>query len=154
MTAQELVNHFELEPHPEGGYFKETYRSEKKFGEHHSSTAIYFLLPNGTKSHLHRIQSDEMWHFYLGDPLTIFEILPDGSTLETKLGQDLKKGEKLQYLVKAGHWFGAIPTKNAKYSFVGCTVSPGFEFRDFELGKKDTLLKEYPRAKNVIEILC
>ncbi|MDP2599496.1 MAG: cupin domain-containing protein [Deltaproteobacteria bacterium] len=162
-TAEDLVKILDLKPHPEGGFFKETYRDEGKIvqkalpekfkGDRHFSTAIYFLLPEGTKSSFHRIQSDEVWHFYLGGSLTIVQIAPDGKMEKITLGSDVKKGEKLQYVVPAGYWFGAYPNSGSSYSFVGCTVSPGFDFADFEMGKREELLKQYPNARQEIELL-
>ncbi len=161
MKAADLIRELELQPHPEGGYFRETYRSSEETaqaslparfrGNRSHSTAIYFLLPQGSKSHLHRIASDEVWHFYLGGPLRIVEIQPDGSARETTLGQDLARGEKLQHVVRAGTWFGAYPAPGTEYSFVGCTVSPGFDFADFELADREEMLTLFPAAMNAIK---
>lgn len=144
-----LVEKLGLEPHPEGGFYKETYRStetvETPRGTRSTSTAIYFLLPKGTKSRLHRIQSDELWHFYSGGPLRIVEIRPDGEVVETVLST-----ENPQYCVPAGSWFGSLPEPDSEFSFVGCTVSPGFDFADFEIGKQEVLLKGFPQAKDWI----
>lgn len=162
-TVDELVKIHDLQPHPEGGYFKETYRAggavaqqalPKSFkGNRNFSTAIYFLLPEGNKSLLHRIPSDEVWHFYLGDPLTIVQIGPEGDVEKIVLGQNVSKGEKLQHVVPAGFWFGAYPNPGSRYSFVGCTVAPGFDFADFEMGDRAKLLKKFPKAKEAIELL-
>lgn len=151
--VKEIVAYYEMKPHPEGGYYKETYRSAGKFHNHHHSTAIYYLLEAGQKSSLHRIKSDEVWHFYGGDSLVVAEILPSGEVKETTLGTDFKKGELVQYVVPAGNWFGAYLPDSSKYAFVGCTVSPGFEFADFELADRTKLLKEFPRASNLIDRL-
>ncbi|KAB8040819.1 hypothetical protein GCL60_02505 [Silvanigrella paludirubra] len=157
MEIKDLIKHFNLEPHPEGGYFKESYRAQSKTqtpnGERNVSTAIYFLIPNGKKSAFHRIASDEVWHFYLGVPLNIFEISPYGTLTKVVLGQDLKAGQKLQHVIPAGTWFGAIPENNSGYSFVGCTVAPGFDFEDFEMANRSKLIEMYPDAKNIIEML-
>ena len=163
MTVAELVQAYDLRPHPEGGYFKETYRSKgriqapalpKEFhGDRNYSTAIYFLLPQGAKSHLHRLQADEIWHFYLGGPLTIVEISPSGQVETIIMGSDVKGGQKLQHVVPAGYWFGAYPSKSSPYSFVGCTVSPGFDFADFEMGNRKELLRQFPQAKEIIDRL-
>lgn len=135
--AQELVAYYQMIPHPEGGYFKETYRSLEMFptprGPRSASTAIYYLLEKGQSSRLHRIKSDEMWHFYEGDPLIVYEKRDDGTIKETLLGRDLKNGQLLQYTVPAGVWFGAYLPEGSEFSLVGCTVSPGFDFADFEL---------------------
>lgn len=157
MNITELIDRFALSPHPEGGYFAETYRATTtvptSHGERSASTAIYFLLPKGTKSHLHRIQSDEAWHFYLGGPLKITELRPDGKVIETVLGQNLDRGNVLQHVVPAGSWFGAIPEPGTDFSFVGCTVAPGFDFADFELADPDQLSQQYPHAAPQIQQL-
>lgn len=143
--------------HPEGGFFKETYRSsestETEFGTRSLSTGIYFLLPAGHVSHFHRIKSDEMWHFYSGDPLIVVEIDELGNLIETRLGNDLKNGEVPQYVVKANRWFGSFPADGGEYSFVGCSVSFGFDFQDFELADRNCLEEEYPQHELMIKRL-
>ena len=163
MTVDELVTLFNLQVHPEGGFFRETYRDKNVIkenalprcfgGDRHVSTAIYFLLPEGNKSHLHRIKSDEVWHFYLGGPLTLVQISPEGEIQSVILGQDINAGQRLQYVVPAGYWFGAYPNAGSRFSFVGCTVAPGFDFSDFEMGNRIGLIKEFPKAKEVVEFL-
>ena len=140
----ELIKVYEMIEHPEGGYFKETYRSEGSFEDRSHSTGIYFLLKEGQKSHFHRIKSDEMWHFYLGDPLLILEIDEEGKLIETVLGRDFQNGMKLQHVVRANRWFASTPYKGSEFSFVGCTVSPGFDFADFELAKRQEFAINYP----------
>ncbi|TBR25903.1 cupin domain-containing protein [bacterium] len=156
-AVRDLVKRFALFPHPEGGFFKESYRSPETVqlqrGPRSASTAIYFLLPEGTVSKLHRIQSDEVWHFYLGGPLRLTELYQDGSRREVVLGQDVKNRQLLQHVVPAGVWFGAMPDKGAEFSFVGCTVAPGFDFADFELGKRAELVKRFPMHRAAIERL-
>lgn len=163
VTPQDLIKLYNLEPHPEGGYFRETYRAKgattknalpKNFkGDRNYSTAIYFLLPEGAQSKLHRLQSDEVFHFYLGGPLTVVQIFPDGKVEKTVMGADVKGGHKLQHVVPAGCWFGAYPNPGSRFSFIGTTVAPGFDFQDFELGNRSELLKQFPRAREVIELL-
>jgi predicted cupin superfamily sugar epimerase len=158
-----LVELYNMKPHPEGGFYAETYRSSGKImdgteqhkykGERSYSTGIYYLLPNGARSKLHRIASDEMWHFYLGGPMTIVELTPKGELMETVLGPDVLNGQKVQHVVPAGNWFGGFPLDDTDFSFVGCTVAPGFDFADFEFGNIEALLKEYPKAKPLIERL-
>lgn len=158
--AAALARHFNMQPHPEGGYFVETYRSTglipaqalpEKFGAQRVySTTILYLLEGGDKSCLHRIRQDEGWHFYLGGPLRLVIISPAGDLQEIRLGQDILAGEQVQYTVPAGYWFGATPLPGAAYSFVGCTVAPGFEFADFELGKTDELTELFPHLQDVI----
>jgi predicted cupin superfamily sugar epimerase len=149
-TPEEIIRLYHLAPHPEGGFYKQTYRSQEKIGNRFCSTAIYYLLQQGQKSMLHRIKSDEMWHFYLGDPLTLVAIDENGSPYSVTLGQDIKAGELLQYTVPKNHWFGACPNPESSFSFVGCTVSPGFDFEDFEIGNKQQLLVLYPKAADII----
>lgn len=154
-TIADLIELFDLKPHIEGGYFTESYRSAGVIPDcdRNYSTAIYFLLPQGTKSRLHRLRSDEIWHFYLGGPMSLVQICPDGKIEETVLGHDVKSGQTLQHVVKAGCWFGAYPNPGSDYSFVGCTVAPGFDLADFEIGKRSELTKLFPRAREIIQQL-
>ncbi len=149
----QLISDYQLAPHPEGGYFRETYRSKQTLpGTGRSlSTAIYYLLPAGQRSLLHRIGADEVWHFYRGDPLLVVELQPGAAAKVTRLGRE--RGELLQHVVPAGTWFGSLPAPGSRYSLVGCTVSPGFEFSDFELGKRDALLAQFPEAREHVEAL-
>ena len=161
MTASDIIRQFDLKPHPEGGYYCETYRSSemipsqalpKRFnGDRTHSTAILFLLQKGDISKLHSIQSDEVWHFYAGDPLHLFEITPEGNVIETILGTDYSVGQIPQYVVKAGHYFGGF--SSGTYSFVGCTVAPGFDFSDFAFADRQTLLDLFPNTYSVINRL-
>jgi hypothetical protein len=150
----ELVRTYALKAHPEGGSFAETYRAAGRTptpsGDRPFSTAICFLLRRGEVSRLHRIKSDETWHFYSGGPLTVAEIAPDGRTRETTLGRDLAAGQTFQHVVPAGRWFGAFPAPGAEFSFVGCTVAPGFDFADFELARRGELLALFPGAAGLI----
>lgn len=163
ITVEELIKLYSLKPHPEGGYYKETYRAtgvipkrvlpDGFHGDRNYSTAIYYLLPEGTKSKLHRLATDEILHFYLGDPMTYVAIGPDGKVEKTILGTDVKAGQKLQHVVPAGCWFGGYPNPGSRFSFIGATVAPGFDFQDFELGSRSELLKQFPNAKEIIELL-
>ncbi len=152
-----MINSFQLKPHPEGGYFKETYRSEESYevsqGIRSACTAILFLLQEGECSHFHRLRSDELWYFHTGGPLELFEITVLGKLKRTVLGLNFSLGERLQYCVPKDHWFASRPLEGEKYSLVSCTVSPGFEFCDFELATKRELLKLYPQYQGVIEKL-
>jgi len=148
ISAGEIIRLFELKPHPEGGFYKETYRSERNH-----STAILYLLPAGARSRLHRLKSDELFHFYLGGPMVLAELSPSGEARQARLGQDVASGCELQHLVRAGTWFGAYPEEGSEYSLVGCTVAPGFDFADFELGRRAELLAGFPRARDLIERL-
>jgi predicted cupin superfamily sugar epimerase len=159
-TIQTLVEIYGMKPHPEGGFYAETYRSKENIprsglpsrfsGSRSISTAIFFLLPRGHKSCLHRIQSDEVWHFYLGDPLIISQIHGDGRVEEIVLGNDITKGQRPQFVVPAGSWFGSAPIDGGTFSFVGCTVAPGFDFQDFEMATRENMLKHFPHAETVI----
>lgn len=160
---QQLIDRYELQPHPEGGWYKQTYRCKEMAGkdtlparfngDRPFSTAIYFLLADGNFSAFHRIKSDECWHFYAGDPLEVFVIAEDGSLLITTLGQNIAKGQLFQYMVPANCWFASRPATGSAYCFVGCTVSPGFDFADFELALAAELLQEYPRHAGLIQEL-
>lgn len=155
MNAASIVKFLALAPHPEGGYFRETYRAAATLapgalpagfaGPRAAATAIYYLLQAGQRSKLHRIKSDEVWHFYLGDPLVIVEIDPGGVLRETRLGIDFQAGSVPQHVVPAGSWFGAGPAEGSRFALVGCTVAPGFDFTDFELADPAALLAEFPR---------
>lgn len=160
MTAKEIVKKLGLLPHPEGGYYKETYRSEElvpgmalpeRFTEDRSySTAIYFLIEKDNFSALHRIKSDETWHFYYGDALEVIEIDHNGNLIKTLVGNNLNAGEVFQYTVKAGHWFGSRVKEGGEFSLAGCTVAPGFDFGDFEMGEKEKLISQFKQHKELI----
>jgi hypothetical protein len=162
LTAQQIIDQYELLPHPEGGWFKETYRSEEiikadalpdRFtGDRSLSTAIYFLLEQGNFSAFHRIKSDECWHFYAGGQLNIYVIHPSGKFEIIPLGNH--EGEFFQWVVLANCWFASRPAKDTAFSFVGCTVSPGFDFDDFEMADAKELSEQYPQHSNLIEELC
>ncbi|MDE3251257.1 MAG: cupin domain-containing protein [Bacteroidota bacterium] len=163
ITVQHLVNHFQLMPHPEGGYYKETYRSsgfihenalpDPFVGKRHFSTAIYFLLERGNFSAFHRIRSDELWHFYTGDPLIIHVLNPDGSYTKIQLG-NRDNDPCFQAMVPAGAWFASETAPGGQFSFVGCTVSPGFDFADFELAESASLMADFPDHAELIGRLC
>lgn len=161
--ASYWIEKLELSVHPEGGYWAQTYRSSEwiagqclpnRFdGKRIFSSAIYYLLKESQISALHRIQSDELWHFYAGSSLTLYAIDAAGELCEMNLGSDPERGESFQAIVKAGCWFGATVTDPASYSLVGCTVAPGFEFKDFEIGNREELIEQYPRYRSLIERL-
>ena len=162
LTQQFWVEKLHLLPHPEGGFFRETYRSSDELtpsaslarfgGARACSTAIYYLLGRGDYSAFHRIKSDEMWHFYDGGPLEIHLLNGSGHNVLT-LGRHIEKGQVLQAVVPAGVWFAARPRLESEYSLVGCTVSPGFDFRDFEMASRRQLEEEYPAlASNLLEM--
>lgn len=158
----ELITALNLTPHPEGGYYRETYKSDLCFdanrenpdfpGRRSCSAAIYFLLEEADVSRLHRIKADELWHFYEGSPLTVHVIRPDGTSEEIRLGADIAKGERFQALVRAGCWFGASLPEGG-HALVGCTTHPGFEFEDFEMATRDDLLNQWPAHAEIIKKL-
>lgn len=153
MDLSEVVARLELKPHPEGGYFRETYRSAggalvPGMGWRNHSTSIYYLLSEGDFSAFHRIRQDEIWHFYCGQPVSLHIMDETGSYELVQLGQNIGAGQKLQWVVPAGCWFAAEVAVD--YALVGCTVSPGFDFSDFELALRTTMLQLYPEHRNLI----
>jgi hypothetical protein len=157
------IEKLRLSPHPEGGYYVETYRSPELMqkdrlpnrfkGSRCFSTAIYFLLEGNQFSAFHRIKSDEIWHFYAGSSLTLYIIDLGGNLSAIKLGSDFEKDETFQVLIKMGCWYGAVVNDPTSYSLVGGTVAPGFDFNDFEMGDRKKLIEWYPRHKSIIEKL-
>lgn len=154
MKSIQLIDNLKLIPHPEGGYYKETYRSEEttknKNGDSRNvCTAIYFLLEDKDKSHFHRIQSDELWFFHLGVPLEIFYIL-NGMLQSVILGNDFGSGSVMQFKIPANTWFAAKLKNEAGFALVSCTVAPGFDFADFELASREKLISEFPHLESII----
>lgn len=158
--AKYYINKLHLEPHPEGGYYREIYRSGEIFfteflgGENKKSrstiTSIYFLLEGKQVSHFHRLKSDEIWHFYDGTPVKIHLITKDRKNEEVTLGSRIEDGEYLQFVIKKENWFAAEVIDKNSFSLVGCDVAPGFDFEDFELGKSEIMIKEFPEHKDLI----
>ncbi|HUA16876.1 MAG TPA: cupin domain-containing protein [Verrucomicrobiae bacterium] len=202
--AKYWIDKLRLEPHPEGGYFRQTYKSEVRIvpedshpfdalrslragsvakgatrmeqpstkmresqsgGTRAASTAIYFLLVEEDFSALHRLRSDEMWHFYAGSPLAVHVIAPEGEYSSIRLGNNPERGEVFQAVVQAGCWFGAEVARDfhvsqdrrdvgqPMFALVGCTVAPGFEFEGFELARREELSAKYPHHRELIERL-
>ena len=160
--SQELVEKLQLVPHPEGGYYKETYRSEGNIpyealsaygfsGGRSFSTAIYFLLTQGNFSAFHRIRQDELWHFYEGDPVHIHCIRPDGTYELIHLGPAALTTCVPQAVVPAGYWFASAVSRGGNYALTGCTVAPGFDFADFELAGQKELIKVFPQHSGLIQ---
>ncbi len=157
------IEKLELMPHPEGGYFSEVYRSNEMIAQaalpgryhraHSFSTSIYFLIPGDSFSALHRLRSDEIWHFYYGAPLTLTMIWPDGKLEQKELGPELDKGQQFQIVIPHGVWFGGRPKQAGGYTLIGCTVAPGFEYEDFELAKRQDLLARFPEHADIIREL-
>jgi predicted cupin superfamily sugar epimerase len=160
MTAEELIKQLGLTRHPEGGWYRETYRSSETVsadrlpdrfnGERSFSTAICFLLGRDEMSALHRIKSDEIWYYHAGTTLTVHLISPQAEYRVLKIGPDPAVGESYQAVVPAGYWFGATVTGAGDFSLVGCSVSPGFDFADFEMGSRSELLKQFPVQAGII----
>jgi predicted cupin superfamily sugar epimerase len=160
--ASYWIQHLQLIPHPEGGYYKEVYRASERIphsalpqrfsGSRSFATSIYYLLEQGDFSAFHRIRSDETWHFYAGGSLEV-AMLHSGSHEIVTLGSNLANGEQLQYTVPAGVWFASRPKASAPYALVGCSVSPGFDFADFELASRSELLSAYSDSHEVITTL-
>jgi uncharacterized protein len=165
-AAAEWIDRLGLQPHPEGGFFAETYRSAEEVGAaalpsrfrgpRRFSTAIFYLLTADSFSALHRIASDEVWHFHAGDPLLVEAIHPEGGLESFLLGADAERVCVFQGVVPAGCWFGASLAPEVmpeSYALIGCTVAPGFDFADFELGRRGELLARYPQHRFLIERL-
>jgi predicted cupin superfamily sugar epimerase len=161
LTTQEIIRFFQMKPLPdEGGYYVETYRAKGKIaqanlpagysGRRNFSTAILYLLTPDTFSRLHRVKSDEVFHFYLGDPVTMLQLHPDSTSKIIILGQDVLNGQCVQAAVPAGIWQGCFLNQGGKFALLGCTVSPGFEFADYESGHQNELLDKYPNQQNLI----
>lgn len=158
-SADYFIKTLDMIPHPEGGFYTSPYASSEKIsdselkvdfdGERILWTSIYFLLRNGEVSNFHRLKSDEMWYYHGGSPLTIYMVTPTGELITEELGLNIEKGEKPQVLVPKNYIFGSA-MNNEGFSLVGCMVSPGFDFKDFELFKRDDLLKAYPKYEDII----
>jgi predicted cupin superfamily sugar epimerase len=131
MDADDVIRHLGLQPHPEGGWYRETWRHEPEDGSRGAGTAIYFLLAEGDRSHWHRVDADEVWHHYAGDPLRLRTWAEGGGLADVVLGPDLASGEAPQETVPRFTWQSAEPL--GRWTLVGCTVSPAFEFSGFEL---------------------
>lgn len=163
IEAEKIIKKLSLLAHPEGGFFKETYRSQGVISEENLgsefegprnySTCIYFLLTSEAFSAFHRIKQDEFWHFYKGSPIKLHIISENGTYKNVIIGNNLEKDEVPQFVVKANYWFAAEVIEANNYSLLGCTVSPGFDFKDFELAERDALLAQFPKHKDIITAL-
>ncbi len=164
MNAQQIIEHLQLVPHPgEGGYFRETYRSQRDWGAQvlpegygaprAFSTAIYYLLTPETFSAMHEIQSDEIFHFYLGNPVEMLHLYPDGHGEVVLHGSRLEEGMHPQVLVPGGVWQGARLLPEGTWALMGTTVAPGFDFADFEVASRLELLEMYPDYADQIRLL-
>jgi len=155
MTAEELIKLLQLRPHPkEGGFFRETYRADEaivadalpsRYGAARAAgTAIYYLLTPTACSTLHRLASDEIFHLYLGGPVRMLQLFPDGHGRTVLLGSDLGAGQSPQVIVPRGIWQGSILEPGVPFALLGCTVAPGFDCADYEQGNRDELISRYP----------
>jgi len=159
--AEKIIQRLKLQPHPEGGFFKETYRSEGTIkhdslksaykGNRNYSTCIYYLLTSDVFSAFLRIHQDEIWHFYEGSPIELHMITASGNYLKTFIGSDIESGQVPQFVVHGGNWFAASVMQNDDYSLVGCTVAPGFDFQDFEMAKYEKLVLSFPQHMHIIK---
>jgi predicted cupin superfamily sugar epimerase len=164
LTVETLRRILGLVPHPvEGGYFAETYRSAdhipasglpSRYGAARAaSTAIYYLLTPDTFSAMHRLASDEIFHFYLGDPVEMLQLHPDGSHRVVLIGPDLEAGQRPQVIVPRHIWQGARLIPGGRHALLGTTVAPGFDYTDYETAQRPHLLTTHPQARNLITAL-
>lgn len=164
MTADEIKRLLKLEPHPcEGGWFVQTWRAEETIPQEAlparypaaraAGTCIYYLLEPGTFSEMHRLASDEIFHFYLGDPVEMLQLLPDGSARTVLLGADLAAGQHPQLVVPKNVWQGSRLAPGGRLALLGCTVSPGFDYADYEAGRAEPLSRKYPQYDGLIRQL-
>jgi len=162
-TAQYFIEKLDLNAHPEGGYYKETYRADGTIpqvtlpggytGDRSYATSIYFLLDSTTFSAFHRIRSDELWHFHAGTALNLYIIDIQGKLTTIKVGNNLDNNEQLQAVIPANSWFAAKVIADESFTLVGCTVAPGFDFDDFELANRDELSTMFPEHGTLIKDL-
>lgn len=160
MTATDWIQHLNLLPHPEGGYYKEIYRSAESIKKEHLpdrftgdrvfATSIYYLLEQGDFSAFHRIKQDEIWHHYDGGGLEVHIIKPSGEYLVKKVGKNITNGEAPQVIIEAGDIFGSRPIEGTDFALLGCGVAPGFDFDDFKINHRDGLLAKYPQHGAII----
>jgi predicted cupin superfamily sugar epimerase len=157
-NAQYWIEKLELIRHIEGGFYRQIYASKKQCQEHGNrnlATCIFYLLDGNDFSAFHKINGDEIWHFLIGSSLNIYIINEKDSKLKiVKLGKDLDKGENLQVIINEGNWFAAEVNDKSVFTLVGCTVIPGFEFKNFKLAEKKSLLLKFPSYKWIIEKLA
>lgn len=165
MTADEIKQLLGLEPHPcEGGWFVQTWRSEEVIPHNalperypsarHAGTCIYYLLEPGTFSEMHRLASDEIFHFYYGDPVEMLQIAPDGSAKRVVLGGDLKAGQHVQLLVPKNVWQGSRLIEGGAVALLGCSVSPGFDYADYATGRREDLVRLAGEFEEMASELC
>lgn len=160
MDFREIIRRLDLKPHPEGGYYRQTHRDKlnlpaeatRRDGPRPAATAIYYLLGEGDVSAFHRIASDEIFHFYAGDPVTMVQLTDNGATTRI-LGPDVLAGQQPQVVVPGGTWQGLYLEDSRGFALLGCTVSPGFDFADFEMARRDELLEAFADQADIIDRL-
>ena len=161
ITAEQIIEMFGMKPlEGEGGYYVQTYLANEQIsrsslpdrydGPRNFGSAILYLLTPDTFSRLHRLKTDEVWHFYLGDPVTMLQLHPDGSHDLIELGHDIRAGRQVQTIVPAGTWQGAFLNEGGKFALMGTTMAPAFDCRDFEAAERETILPQYPTQKDLI----
>ncbi|MCB2222445.1 MAG: cupin domain-containing protein [Bacteroidetes bacterium] len=160
-NASYWIDHLKLNKHPEGGYYKEIYRSNEVINKkglpgrytsfRNISTSIYFLLKDRDFSAFHRLKSDETWHFYAGTTLLLYIIGPSGKLSKIRLGPEASQNDLFQITIPRGYWFAGQVEQPDSYALLGCTVAPGFDFEDFELGHRNELCKRFPKHRVLIE---
>lgn len=163
MTASEIIETLGLIPHPEGGYFRETYRSQETIPGNHLperftadrsiATSIYYFLIDEDFTGFHRLKSEETWHHYIGEPIHLYIIDPEGNLIMRVLGPDLLSGQEPQITIPATNWFSAHVAGRQGYSLVGCTVAPGFDYSDYEEAIRKNLISKYPQHQDTINQL-
>lgn len=158
MTKDELIQRFQLLPHPEGGYYRELWRSQEEVesnkGPRKAGTSIYFMLESENFSAFHRLKSDEIWYFHQGSPAVVHLIDPAGNYSQQIIGPGNSGEVHWQIILPAGTWFAAETLEENSYTFISCSVFPGFEFTDFELAVNGDLSKKFPEHKTLIDRLC
>ena len=161
-TADFWIKELNLQPHPEGGFFREVYRSGEQpgslpsryHGDRSFATSIYFLLTGNDSSAFHRIMSDETWHYYFGSSMILYTLDEESGLHTIELGNNPRMGQFLQYTIPHGTWFGGHPANEKSYSLLGCTVTPGFDFADFELGEFEKLSRTFPEHTELLKKFC
>ena len=155
MNVDHLIKRLDLQRLPsEGGYYKETYRSVEKLGERNLSTAIYYVLTGEENSRLHRLKSDEIYHFYFGDPVQMLLLHPNGGSEIVFLGENILAGQRPQVIVTKETWVGSMIVEGDHgFALMGATVSPGFDYEDLEMGNREELIEKYPQHKGLIQDL-
>ncbi|MBE9222913.1 cupin domain-containing protein [Cyanobacterium stanieri LEGE 03274] len=163
MKAEYWIKKLNLQKHPEGGYYRETYRSDDTISNNglsnratqprNCSTAIYYLLSGKEFSAFHRLKSDEIFHFYSGAPLQVHILTQSGAYKSILLGDTEAENPTFQLIINQGDWFASEVSQANSYSLIGCTVSPGFDFTDFELATSEKLINQYPHHQQLIKRL-